>query len=189
MNDSQKLTYYCEPADTNLVELVLKYPRLFHGKVPRCFSYVSVGWRDLIDKLCGELDRLLPDADASVFRIEQIKEKWGSLRFYWEFDGQETTVIDVAFGENIAKIQVPPKQPSDLFKKIRGLVTTAENVSKTTCEECGQPGEMRLLVSDQKAAPNGFFTIGKEAIPDHVSGWVSCRCIEHVKQFSSNKSE
>jgi len=178
--DESDIANDCDTPDPKLAKLIATFPRLFHEKAPECYSYVSDGWEKLIHALCTDIDRLLPDADAAVFTVSQIKEKWGSLRFYWSFEGQEATVIDLIVGINVAKLQVPPKHPTDLFNKIRVLVVAAENKSKTTCETCGEPGEMRLLVQDEEAAPKGFFTFDREPIPKGIHGWVGCRCDLHA---------
>ena len=37
------------------------------------------GWEPLIRRLCGDLRKIGPEAD---FRVAQVKEKFGGLRFY-----------------------------------------------------------------------------------------------------------
>lgn len=58
--------------------------------------------------------RKVPDACAQVVAV-QVKEKFGTLRFY--YDG----------GDDY----------------IRGIVSMAESMSAVTCEECGVPGKQR----------------------------------------------
>lgn len=66
------------------------------------------------DAVAGATYRAVPKACPPV-RIAQIKEKFGTLRFY--YDGGD--------------------------EYISGMVRLAESVSAFTCEECGCPGTLR----------------------------------------------
>ncbi len=80
---------------------------------PRCYSGVGPGWWPIIEALHKDLLILDPD-----YRVEQVKEKFGTLRYY------------AAFSEE--------KYPS-----CNVLVQFAEECSAKTCEECGEPGRLR----------------------------------------------
>jgi len=73
----------------------------------------SIGWYDLLNELLENIDIYLKTESGKElvegFFITQIKEKFGSLRFYYEG------------GDNY----------------IYSLVSTAENLSDRTCEFCG----------------------------------------------------
>jgi hypothetical protein len=73
------------------------------------------GWRDLLIELCAELARL--DVDQ-VIRVSQVKEKKGTLRFYFT-------------------MRVPNEA---LWIEAERAIGEAEVKSACTCEECGQPG-------------------------------------------------
>lgn len=78
-----------------------------------CMSFgveTGDGWYDLIYKLCQDIMALNPGPD---FKAEQIKSKFGGLRFY----------ISGSYGES-----------SD---KIYDLIVKAENDSYNICETCG----------------------------------------------------
>jgi hypothetical protein len=81
---------------------------------------VGPGWGGILRKLYAKLPK-------SVY-VSQVKEKYGSLRFYIG-SGSERT-----------------------FK----IIDAAEKESETTCEVCGEPGEI----------------IG--------TGWLMCRCPKHA---------
>ena len=66
--------------------------------------------KHLKDIIEGDL-RTLPDVVPQV-TLDQVKEKFGTLRFYYS-GGDDT---------------------------IRGMVRMAESMSSVTCEECGKPG-------------------------------------------------
>ena len=71
------------------------------------------GWTDLFDATFTWLDEIAPDRDWSP---SQIKEKFGSLRFYW-------------YG--------------DLPDLGDGIIAAAEQVSGHICEVCGAPGALQ----------------------------------------------
>jgi hypothetical protein len=82
-----------------------------------CWGFPGSGWHDIIRDLSEELEPLIeaqdPDARASA---GQVKEKFGTLRFY--LDGDETD-------------------------EMRKAVKRAEKRSAVTCEQCGEPGKSR----------------------------------------------
>jgi hypothetical protein len=69
------------------------------------------GWFDLIAELDEALREIYPD-----YTILQVKEKFGTLRYY-------TNGV-----------------PSELFEIFRARINEAETKSTTICEECGEPG-------------------------------------------------
>jgi len=117
-------------------DLFKKYPKLYRQKDEpytrslMCFGFAcGDGWYNILDTLSAEIqDRVdyingegkhayrkqwLPEDHVNtIVEACQVKEKWGTLRFY--FDG------------------------NDDF--IEGLVSFAESLSAKTCEICGQPG-------------------------------------------------
>lgn len=78
---------------------------------PRIPSGVGPGWWPLIEQL--HRDILAIDAD---YRLDQIKEKFGILRFY---------------------------ASSERWGEASALISAAEAKSATLCERCGASGEMR----------------------------------------------
>lgn len=87
------------------------YPKIFSGK----YGGIAVGkgWFDILNSACqliqGHLD-WKPDVPQVV--AQQVKEKFGGLRFYVD-GGDEYT---------------------------QGVIAMAEFMSGKTCEECGAPG-------------------------------------------------
>ena len=70
------------------------------------------GWFDLVWRLCEAIEALGPDEG---FKVEQVKEKFGTLRFY-------------VSGGNEA---------------IHELIWKVQGQSHHICEVCGQPGSLR----------------------------------------------
>lgn len=104
--------------------LCKKYPKMFVDRnksmqeTAMCWGFAcGDGWFDLIDELCDSIqsyidnnsrqDRIIPQVI-----VEQVKEKLGTLRFYYE-GGDEL---------------------------IQGMVWFAESMSSRICEKCGNPG-------------------------------------------------
>ncbi|TCU60490.1 hypothetical protein EDE08_1213 [Bradyrhizobium sp. R2.2-H] len=104
------------------VELVETYPDLFHpvGDPPSAQGWPEVGdgWRDLLDRACVRI-RAAIQADGGTFHATQIKEKYGTLRFYWE--GALSPEADA---------------------KVEEAIDLAEARSACTCEVCGEPGRL-----------------------------------------------
>ena len=103
--------------------LLDKYSYMFKHKVTGCmdapfalFGFeCGEGWFDIIKKLCSQIDELLTKKDKKSFRVIQVKEKFGTLRFYTSF----------------------------ITNEIEKAINEAEKLSGETCESCGAKGTMR----------------------------------------------
>jgi len=76
------------------------------------------GWFDIVWRLCEDLEPLVAEAEKATgrpFEVLQVKQKFGSLRFY------------VNHGTDA----------------IRKRIETAQLESLGTCEVCGKPGKRR----------------------------------------------
>lgn len=100
----------------------------------KCHAYCGwscgPGWQPILYKLCTQIESTLDTYGIAYgnFVVAQVKEKFGTLRFYWEF--REGT----------------PKTDQKLklaAEDIYALVRAAENETEKTCEFCGQPGQLR----------------------------------------------
>jgi hypothetical protein len=109
-------------------KLMNKYPELFHKKEDGsleclCGVWVPEGWETIVDELCGCIhdyttktyrlkngEKVYPPA----VKIDQIKEKFGGLRFYY-FGGDD---------------------------QVDGMVTFASYLASKTCEVSGEKGEL-----------------------------------------------
>lgn len=102
--------------------LVEAHPRLFHvaaGKPGTVQGYPECGegWRDLLDRACIRVEAAL--ANGGTFTAEQIKQKLGTLRFYW--GGCLSTEAEA---------------------KVEEAIDLAEARSACTCETCGKVGRL-----------------------------------------------
>jgi hypothetical protein len=97
------------------------HPELSPAENLMCFGFeCSDGWFDLIWKLCENIETSLKgqtDWNPTIppFRVIQVKEKFGGLRFYTNWGNDE------------------------IFKHIN----EAESKSHKTCEMCGKFGKVR----------------------------------------------
>jgi len=106
------------------LKLAKKYPNLYQNygasiyKSPMGWGFTcGDGWYDIIDWLSSILEVI------GGIVAEQVKEKFGSLRFYYSFTN------DVS---------------EQLSSAVHHLVAEAANRSLSTCETCGKPGELKL---------------------------------------------
>lgn len=82
-------------------QIELKYPELFED----CFDFsIGKGWYPIVDALCYFIQR-----KNAAIKVLQVKEKFGSLRFY----------VNQAPGD------------------IQAIISFSEVLSVRTCEECG----------------------------------------------------
>ena len=112
-----------------LAELVARHPRLFRGEAPT-WSTVPSGWFAIIDKLCCDLEALVPPGDDLPLWVEQITEKFGSLRFNLERlpehdldPNPHGLVVDEAL--------------QALHERACGLTWPARQATLVTCPGCG----------------------------------------------------
>jgi hypothetical protein len=95
-----------------------KFPLMFANKYGG-FA-VGAGWYSIIESLCSNIQQHIDWREKQnnpipQVVVEQIKEKFGGLRFYYQ-GGDE---------------------------QIHGMVRMAESWAGRSCEECGSPGERR----------------------------------------------
>lgn len=105
------------PTEEQLKE---KYPELL-GNV---HIGVGPGWMGIIDKIARIIEFQVKYNKMVRPRVQQIKEKFGILRFYIGWDEGD--------------------QPDDhRWGSLHGAINTLENIAGETCEDCGRPGETR----------------------------------------------
>ena len=112
------------------------------------------GWYHLLRECCEAIVARYAEDGIEVndidFEPAQIKEKFGTLRFYY---GYADAPCGIAAFDNLAtgeSIRFEPKADGDidgakakLRQDIRSIVRTAEEKSRHTCEVCGAEGELR----------------------------------------------
>jgi len=107
-----------------------------YSKIP--FEFLD-GWFYIIYDLGQKINSYCLENEIKPPKIQQIKEKFGTLRFYYSW--QED--VDDAHKE-----------------QVRVWVRNVEELSERTCEQCGEPG--KVIVD------NGVFkTVCQKHIPNH----------------------
>ncbi|MCK1606347.1 hypothetical protein IVB02_34395 [Bradyrhizobium sp. 166] len=104
-------------------ELIGTYPDLFHPPadnpgVAQAYPECGEGWCDLLDRLCVRI-RAAVQADGGTFKFTQVKEKFATIRIYW--DGRLSP---------------------DAAALVEEAIALAEARSACTCEECGELGRL-----------------------------------------------
>ena len=100
------------------------------------------GWYDLLSNLCAELAQAYEAEGIPVdIVVDQVKEKYGTLRFYYHFSDQAPVIqaIDL-LGQCTVRIKPTDKE---FYKRIDAIASKWEAASETVCEHCGKPGELR----------------------------------------------
>ena len=110
---------YMSPENTQ--KLINIYPALFQGIDPMMpFSLFSFecgnGWFDLL-KECIEAIKEIDEREKLDLQVHQIKEKYGTLRFYLNY----------------------------YVNEVEEVIRKAEERSEVTCEHCGAPATVRKV--------------------------------------------
>jgi hypothetical protein len=117
MNEDQEFAKY----EVFAKRMEDRYPKMFAGRYGG-FA-VGEGWWPIIESLCANIQSHIDWWNKNHEKhpvvpqvtVEQIKEKFGGLRFYYQ-GGDDT---------------------------IQGMVRMAEAWADASCEECGAPGTRR----------------------------------------------
>jgi len=115
----------------SLRELQARYPYQFDG--PWLEIEVALGWMPLFSQLCADVDLAL-DADTYGFSWSQIKEKFGSARFYCRFGGREPVPCDYRTDRNHSR------NYRQVVMEVFNLTEQAEEATLSICLACGKAG-------------------------------------------------
>lgn len=86
------------------------------------------GWHSLIDGCCSEIVKRYHGEGIPIDLVpRQVKEKFGTLRFYYKYEDTEGGTDKIQFRESI----------SDIIRE-------AESRSKHICEQCGMEDEEKV---------------------------------------------
>jgi len=109
-----------------------KYPLIFQQKdlsmSQTCMCWgicTGDGWYDIIDEICAGLEKLRYEYGVIVMAA-QVKEKFGTLRFYTEYSPM--------------LLKLTKDEYDKIYELAQDIVSAGEDKSCITCEQCGQPG-------------------------------------------------
>ena len=111
------------------------------------FEGITTYWfRELIEPMMQEIYDCYASFDKEPdLLIEQIKEKWGGLRFYYSIDKDHRQAIHGFDGIGGSGVRLKDNS-SDLAKNIAKIVSKYEFKSKEICIYCGERGEIRNTI-------------------------------------------
>ncbi len=111
---------------------------------------IEPGWFEIIERLCRDIDAVVPTAlkraDGKGFHVTQVKEKFGTLRFYWGVGigpSRPSRINTRPPGDNSISTRdaEDPHEPwrDNVFRLIDGATT----LSGETCFSCGRPARLK----------------------------------------------
>lgn len=141
-------------------ELVERYPTLYqdYGGDPKqiCMSRGfehGDGWFRIIEELSAKLDTIARKCEITII-ADQVKEKFGTLRFYYGVSGlervlelEENAEIRVVESETKAVLTMTIRSKSPkvekIYQEIHSAIKDAEELTRKTCMFCGNAGSLR----------------------------------------------
>lgn len=137
--------------DDNVIRLALSHAALFKSGIPDD-STLPDGWYDCVNRLCADIELELGMLLTPCARVLQIKEKFGRLRFYCSFVGDDEVPADARGGGVHVHISTATEQEASkvrdvasIRQRLGALVCAAEEASARICQACGMPGTRRRL--------------------------------------------
>lgn len=124
------------------------------GNIYRKWGFqCSGGWSKLLRECCEAIVARYEEEGIGLddidFEPAQIKEKFGTLRFYYGFRGEPCGIAALDFLGSGIGIRFKPRddnldgRTTQLRDDIAHIVHEAEIKSKSTCEMCGAEGKLR----------------------------------------------
>ncbi|MCR5273097.1 MAG: hypothetical protein K6E13_08950 [Lachnospiraceae bacterium] len=142
----------------------------------------SGGWYDILHDCCKKITERYEEAGVSIdFVPAQIKEKFGTLRFYYGYEDTPCGIAAMDFIGSGISIRFDPDGDSGETEslearnkgRLRGdiakIVRTAEERSKTTCEWCG----------DNKTA----------SLRTNLGGWIGTLCDSCASKYIEKRNQ
>ena len=135
-------------------KLFKKYPKLFEQrKLPMtqtcmCWGIETngKGWYKLLETLCASLQWDTDHNDYPQIVFTQVKEKYGGLRAYYTW------------------AESKKEYPQEKYATQEGMISLAEHLSETICEECGSMADVL-----------------------QTKGWIVTLCPIHMKAYKKKR--
>ena len=107
---------------------------------------IANGWLPEFAELCKNIDALLGE-NKRCFHWVQLKEKFGSGRYYFNIKGKKDSVrVDLISTKKVISFETNPPaakgQPQALFDQLSELISAAEARTQNHCIVCGAPGKI-----------------------------------------------
>lgn len=102
---------------------------------------IGDGWYELLRDMCKEITEAYQKAGEPInLVVDQVKEKFGTLRFYYHFEGQGQPSHADPSGGQVMRFRA---EENNLRNEISAAVCKATERSGSVCEKCGKPGALR----------------------------------------------
>lgn len=102
------------------------------------------GWYELLYDLCSEITEAYKKYGQPVdIVVDQIKEKYGTLRFYYHYKGSEGRCDAIDYPGGVIRFAPISDEGNMLHREISDIVIKWEKKSAEICEKCGKPGVLR----------------------------------------------
>jgi hypothetical protein len=122
--------------------LFARYPHMF-PKAARVAGWdIEPGWLDIVERLCADIDAIVPENEKEHLLVVQIKEKFGTLRFYLDVAPPRIDIISPS-GVVSGSMPLSQKRHRAWLEQVDALVRAAEQESSKRCLFCGAPGKLR----------------------------------------------
>ena len=126
---------------TQVEQLKARFPYMFQGEAISMEFYD--GWLPIFMEVCEQIDEVLGE-DKRGFYWRQVKEKFGSARFYYRLGKSKRLVVDLIDGQGgHALIKKATKDGDSVADRIDAIVDQAEAKTCTTCMVCGAPAQTK----------------------------------------------
>ena len=147
----------------SLASMEARFPYQFEGY--NLGISVPKGWMPVFSELCADIDQAL-GTDKRGFCWRQVKEKFGTGRFYWALDEQSSaTRIDVALPNGSQSFQSSPSAETSN----NPVASIAEAIHKLVHEAEAKTSEICILCGEEPAKP------------DSTTGYVLTLCKLHTE--------
>lgn len=118
-----------------MADLKARYPYQFQGEA--IGLELPPGWLPIFSRLCEDIDATLTKEEKQTFYWVQLKEKFGTARFYCEMGEAKDSLRPEIRGAVLSF------RPIAANEKIRDLIAEAEAATGDICQKCGEPGTLR----------------------------------------------
>ena len=143
-------------------QLANRFAYMFNGK--HLGISIARGWMPLFENLCVQIDAILGENKLG-FHWSQVKEKFGSGRFYWKTNQYEPVCVDLIGPDGVLIFQAAEAKENplvhDRLDQIRKLVSEVTQATSEICIACGRS-------SAKPAVNNGYYLV---LCAEHATKW------------------
>jgi hypothetical protein len=123
-------------------EIKALYPYQFSGE--HIGLSIANGWLPEFARLCKDINDLLGENKRN-FHWFQLKEKFGSARYYWNMDNVKAPqFVDLITSDGVVRYTNKPKAKTHdkvLVEKLNTLISEASDRTLAKCIVCGENGK------------------------------------------------